>query len=121
MKQNQIEQSVRLKKLIKALNLNQSEFAKRLGMTQPNISRMVNGSSNISIEVLNRITERYRQINLHWLLTGKGDMFFAGPDYKEPQMRDVQVAEGKGKLEELEERVGRLEDMVKELMKKLEK
>ena len=47
MDQNQIEQSIRLKKLIKTLNLNQSEFAKSIGMTQPNINRMVNGSNNI--------------------------------------------------------------------------
>jgi transcriptional regulator with XRE-family HTH domain len=118
MEQNQIDQSIRLKKLIKALNLNQSSFARSLGMTQPNISRMVSGSSNISVEVLNRIKDRYRQVNLHWLLAGEGEMFFEEPSSPLLQVKESPedtVVKGKGRLEELEERVARLEEVVSEL------
>jgi len=119
MGQNRIEQSLRLKKLIKALNLNQSEFAKTLGMTQPNINRMVNGSSNISVEALNRITARYRQVNLHWLLTGTGDMFLNESENREPQVQEVPFVPENKRWAELEKRIKRLEEIVERLVKNL--
>ena len=122
MEQIQIEQGIRLQKLIKALNFNQASFAKSLGMTQPNISRMVSGTGKISVEVLNRIINTYKKVNLHWLLTGEGAMFM-----EEPERKSIQVNEppgnyavpGKGRLEELEARIGRLEEAVRRLMEEL--
>ena len=117
--QKRIDQSIRLKQLIKALNLNQPSFSKSLGMTQPNISRMISGRSSISVEILNRITDRYKQVNLHWLLTGEGVMFLGG----EPQEKeeDVVLVKGKGRLEELEERVERVEEELRRLVADLRK
>lgn len=119
MEQNQIEQGIRLKNLIKALNLNQLGFAKSLDMTQPNISRMVSGEGKVSIEVLNRITGRYKQVNLHWLVTGDGGMFFDENIKRNPHMNELSVR-GKGWLEELEERVGQLEKKLNLLIKESE-
>jgi transcriptional regulator with XRE-family HTH domain len=76
MEHYQIDQGIRLKKLIKLLNLNQIEFARSVGVTQPNISKIVNGESSLSAELLTRMAEVYNQLNLHWLLTGRGEMFF---------------------------------------------
>jgi transcriptional regulator with XRE-family HTH domain len=117
MEQNQIEQSLRLKKLMKALNLNQSLFAKSLGVTQPNISRMVSGESKISAEILSRITGTYKQLNLHWLLTGDGEMFLYKTNDTITQVNEEYAPKGKGKLEDLEERVERLEAAVRRLLK----
>ncbi len=47
MEQDYTDQGIRLKKLIKELKLTQVTFAKSLGMTQPNISRMVSGENNM--------------------------------------------------------------------------
>lgn len=121
MEQSQIEKSIRLKKLIKALNLNQSAFAKSLEMTQPNINRMISGRNNISIELLNRITDKYKRVNLHWLLTGDGEMFFGEVKNISSQENDIHTVKGKGRLEELEERLDRLEEVVKRLAKGFEK
>jgi transcriptional regulator with XRE-family HTH domain len=112
MEQQQIDQSLRLKQLIKALNLNQSSFAKSLGMTQPNISRMINGEGKISAEVLNGIMNTHKDVNLHWLLTGHGEMFLE----KNLQANEDEVGYRKGRLEDLEERVERLERVVKKLL-----
>lgn len=121
MEHNQIGQSKRLKKLLKALNVNQSVFAKSLGMTQPNISRMASGEGKISVEVLNRITTTYKQVNLHWLITGDGEMFFYELQDKSPQMVEEPLIKTKGRLEDLEERLERLEEVVKNLVKSHEK
>lgn len=118
MDQLQIEQGIRLQQLMKALNLKQTGFARSLGMTQPNISRMVTGESKISVEVLNRIIDTYKNVNMHWLLTGEGAMFTAGPGEKSVQVNEATghyTVKGKGRLEELEERVERLEEEVRGL------
>lgn len=120
MEQIQIDQSRRLQQLIKALNMNQSKFAKHLGVTQPNISRMVTGESRISTEILNRIILAYKNVNLHWLLTGEGEMFILEPDEKPTQIIEPvgrKAVTGKGRLEDLEERVERLEEEIKRLKK----
>mgnify|MGYP001221586766 CR=1 FL=1 len=115
MEQIQIEQGIRLQQLMKALNLKQTGFARSLGMTQPNISRMVTGESKISVEVINRIIDTYKTVNLHWLLTGDGAMFMDEPEEKSVQVKEPgghYSPKGKGRLEELEERVERLEEAV---------
>ena len=117
----QIEQGIRLRQLIKALKLNQATFAKSLGMTQPNISRMIGGGNTISVKVLNAITEVHKSVNLQWLLTGEGAMF-RGEKEQAGQANEPSVrygAPGKGRLEELEERIERLEEAVKRLMEKI--
>ena len=118
MEHSQIEQSIRLRTLIKALNLNQSTFAKSLGMTQPNINRMVNRDGKISVEVLHRIAETYTQVNLHWLLTGNGDMYLGEKNLQE---NGPPTVHGKGRLEEMEERLARVEEQLSELWDRIQK
>lgn len=124
MEQNQIQQGIRLKMLIKALNSKQNTFAQSLGTTQPNISRMVSGENKISAEILNRMIQTYKKINLHWLLTGDGEMFIDVPQGKSPEVNEPlepYMVKGKGRLEELEERVERLEEAMKRLIKENKK
>jgi hypothetical protein len=79
---------------------------------------MISGRSSISVEILNRITDRYKQVNLHWLLTGEGVMFLGG----EPQEKeDIILVKGKGRLEELEERVERMEEVLRKMVGGVEK
>ena len=124
MEQYQIDQSIRLQKLIKALNLKQTTFAKSLGITQPNISRMISGQNKISAEALNRIALAHKKVNLHWLLTGEGEMFLDAPTEKNTS-EDKPPADnsnkGKGRLEELEERLALVEEEIKQLRKDLHK
>lgn len=120
MEQTQIEQGARLQQLIKALNINQSAFAKTLSMTQPNISRMIRGEKKISAEALSRIAIVHKSVNLHWLLTGSGEMFINTSQEKSAleyeSTTEHTAAKGKGKLEDLEERIERLEEVVRQLM-----
>ncbi len=115
MEQQQIDQSLRLSNLIKALNVNQSEFAKTLGMAQPNISRILNGGAQVSIELVNKISNAYKQVNLHWLLTGDGEMFLDGPQAPSPadESSADSVPQAKRRLEILEERVEQLEKIIR--------
>ncbi|MFD2610820.1 helix-turn-helix domain-containing protein [Paenibacillus gansuensis] len=59
----------RIKCIRKENNLNQSQFAKSIGISQGNLSEIEMGNSNPSAETLVSIRAQYT-VNLNWLLTG---------------------------------------------------
>lgn len=72
----------RLKQLRKALKLNQTNFAKQLGMTQTAYSMIENGINPLSDRHIKVICSAFNA-NENWLHTGEGDMFFSSPYEKE--------------------------------------
>lgn len=118
MEQKQFEQGARLKKLIKELKINQLGFAKDLGVAQSNISKMMNGERQISIEVLSRISNRYN-VNLHWLITGNGNMFLGDEQETSLQVNEEQPDYQIDRLGAFEMRLNSLEKELKELKKEL--
>ena len=72
----------RLKQLRKALKMNQTNFAKELGITQTAYSMIENGNNPLSDRYIKVICSCFN-VNENWLLTGNGDMFFSSPYEKE--------------------------------------
>ena len=68
----------RIKKLRKALDLTQSDFAARIGSTQNNIANYETGRRSPSAAALNNICKEF-SVNEEWLRTGNGEMFKAAP------------------------------------------
>ena len=64
----------RLKKLRKALDLTQQEFADRLGISRGNIGSYEVGTSALSDAVISLICREFN-VNEDWLRTGEGEMF----------------------------------------------
>ncbi len=64
----------RLKAIRKALNLSQVELAEKLGVNASAISQMETGRINPSLDTLMILAKNYKA-NLHWLITGSGQMF----------------------------------------------
>ena len=75
----------RIKKLRKALDLTQSEFASRIGSTQNNIANYETGRRSPSAAALNNICKEFN-VNETWLRTGDGEMFV-------PMSRDDQITD----------------------------
>lgn len=71
----------RLLTFIEALGIKRSEFAQAISVTQGNVSDWVNRkkSSKPSSPAMARISEIYN-LNLNWLITGKGEMFLQNKD-----------------------------------------
>lgn len=70
----------RLKQLLEALRIKQNQFAQSVGVSPSHVSDVLTGRRNgFSTEVVVKIAELYK-VNLHWLLTGEGDMFISSPD-----------------------------------------
>lgn len=64
----------RIKKLRKALDLTQMEFAARIGSTQNAVTGYETGRRNPSSSVVNNICKEFH-VNEEWLRTGSGEMF----------------------------------------------
>jgi transcriptional regulator with XRE-family HTH domain len=65
----------RLKKLIKALDLQQNTFAKSIGKSPQNISAYIRGEYPLGKNYVESIKENFNNVNVEWLLYGVGDMF----------------------------------------------
>lgn len=72
----------RLKQARKALGLNQSAFAKYLGLTQTGYSMIENGRNPLSERHIKVICKTFN-ISENWLQTGKGSIFSCSPYEKE--------------------------------------
>ncbi|MCB5254375.1 MAG: XRE family transcriptional regulator [Candidatus Cloacimonadaceae bacterium] len=64
----------RLRDLRNELNIRQSDIAQDIGINPSAISQMESGKINPSLESLLLLWKKHK-VDLHWLLTGEGEMF----------------------------------------------
>lgn len=64
----------RIIQLRKSLHLNQTEFARSIGLKQTSLSGIETGYSTITPQTIISICSVYN-VNEHWLRTGEGNMF----------------------------------------------
>ncbi len=133
METSRIEQGARLQQLIKALKTNQTGFADFVNVSQSNINKMVRGVKGISKTVINGLLLGHKNVNVHWLLTGEGEMFLVAPAAPIDQVAETAAPYGKGamllaevegvleahkrEIKALQERVARLEEELETLRK----
>lgn len=72
----------RLKEIRKTLGLNQTDFAKHLGITQTAYSMIESGNRPLAEKYIKVICSSFN-VNENWFYTGKGDMFLSSPYEKE--------------------------------------
>lgn len=65
----------RIMQLISALNMSARQFDISIGTANGYILRMRKNNASVGSDVIERIIKEYPQVNLVWLITGKGDMF----------------------------------------------
>jgi transcriptional regulator with XRE-family HTH domain len=65
----------RIKELIFKLDLNQTSFAKAVGVSHTAIFKTVSGDTQPRLVLIDAILNTFPQVNRDWLLEGKGDMF----------------------------------------------
>lgn len=67
----------RLLKLIIHLGLTATRFADEIGVQRSGISHILSGRNQPSYDFIVKITSRYPEISLDWLILGKGSMLRA--------------------------------------------
>lgn len=99
----------RLRELRQHLGLNQSDFGEKLGVTQANVS-YYEQSGTMPIQVLDNLFVVF-DVNLAWLLRGKGSMFNTSPL---PNANEKQI------VEQLEQKIKDYENEIKRLTRERE-
>jgi transcriptional regulator with XRE-family HTH domain len=61
--------------LIKAKNLTAAQFADEIGVQKSSISHILSGRNNASLDFIQKILLRYPEVNMEWLMFGKGPLF----------------------------------------------
>lgn len=105
----------RLIALCDALGLSRREFSVSIGKTCTYVSSL---NKDITVSVLNNILVTYPNVNLMWLITGKGDILLKEPIKEE--LSDYIQTENKALKKENKElllEVGRLQGIISELKK----
>lgn len=74
----------RIAHIIRAKNMTAAEFALRLGIQPSNISHLLSGRNNPSLEFVKKLKETFPEYNLDWIVFGKGPMTVSEP-FVEPK------------------------------------
>lgn len=77
----------RIRELRKALDLNQKEFAEKIGLKQNTISYMESNGSKITEQNIKTICSQF-SVNENWLRTGNGKMFIEN-EKKQKEFFDI--------------------------------
>lgn len=73
------EMKDRIAHIIRAKNLTAAEFAIRLGIQPSNISHLLSGRNNPSLDFVRKLKETFPEYNLDWIIFGNGPMTVSEP------------------------------------------
>ena len=68
------EMKDRIAHIIRAQNLTAAEFALRLGIQPSNISHLLSGRNNPSLDFVKKLKETFPEYSLDWIVFGRGPM-----------------------------------------------
>ena len=75
--------NTRLKQFLAAENISQAQFADNINVVRASVSHVLSGRNNPSYEFIRSIMLKYPNLNIEWLMFGKGKM------YKEKEVSPV--------------------------------
>lgn len=64
----------RLQEYLTRKNISPYIFEKSCGIANGYLSKQMKGKGSIGSEIINKIKEKYKDLNITWLLTGEGQM-----------------------------------------------
>ena len=82
------EMKDRIAHIIRAKNLTAAEFALRLGIQPSNISHLLSGRNNPSLDFVKKLKETFPEYNLDWIIFGRGPITVSEPF---PDFTPIQV------------------------------
>lgn len=69
----------RINALMKHLGMSQKNFAAEISISEGTLSSIFSGRTNPSLKIVNNIHDRFPEVNMDWLMNGKGEMFVPSP------------------------------------------
>lgn len=112
----------RLKQFIDLKNISLNAFDKSIGASNGYIGRQLKNNASIGGDIIEEISCVYQDLNIEWLITGKGKMLKQAADNQTTEPL-ANISELLDRIERLSAEKARLEDRVAELerQKKIEK
>ena len=65
----------RISKILKEKNITSAKFADEIGVQRSSISHVLSGRNKPSLEFVQKIIKAYPEIDITWLLSGKGNIY----------------------------------------------
>ena len=72
--ENTVEMKDRIAHIIRAKNLTAAEFAMKLGIQPSNISHLLAGRNNPSLDFVKKLKETFPEYCLEWIIFGSSSM-----------------------------------------------
>lgn len=69
----------RIAHIIRAKNLTAAEFATQIGIQPSNVSHLLSGRNNPSLDFVKKLKETFPEYNIEWLIFGKGPITVSEP------------------------------------------
>lgn len=79
----------RLLKVIEHEQLTSKQFAMEVGIQAGTISNIINGRNNPSLDVMQRVLNRFRTLSSDWLILGVGQMYRPNGEGIETALFDI--------------------------------
>ena len=70
---NKEEFILRLKEIMNYYNESAATFSEKIGVQRSSISHILSGRNKPSLEFIMKILSSYKEVDLYWLLNGKGE------------------------------------------------
>ena len=87
----------RINLLLKAKNITARQFAEEIGIQPSGISHILSGRNNPSLDFVLKVMKRWPEINISWLMFGKGEMYVSPVEMQQttvqPQSIEQETAE----------------------------
>lgn len=80
----------RINLILKAKNITSKQFAEEIGVQPSGLSHILSGRNNPSLDFVMKVIRRYPEIDIHWLMFGKGEMYESQPIHLHPLPVDPQ-------------------------------
>lgn len=81
----------RIQHLLKQKNMSASQFADAIGVPRSSISHIINGRNNPSLELVQKILNRFEDVSPTWLVLGKGESTIIGNNLFPDFVNDVGI------------------------------
>lgn len=65
----------RINLILKAKNITAKQFAEEIGIQPSGMSHILGGRNNPSLDFVMKVIRRYPEIDINWLMFGKGEMY----------------------------------------------
>lgn len=69
----------RISSLMKHMGMSQKRFAAEICISEGALSSIFSGRTKPTLNTVNNIHERFPEVNMGWLMDGKGEMFISSP------------------------------------------